>query len=329
MPLKTYAEALCQSLIETAEAEPRLVFMPAAFGGRSRQSAAFRPFYERFQDRILATPIAEIGLLGVGVGAAMGALRPVVDVLSASFLYQGVAQVVNEAAFVHYMTDGKTRCPLIVHAMQGVLPGEAAQHNRCPAPELWNTPGLEIVLPSSPLDVAGLWKTAVLSDNPTVFMDHQLLMEETEEIPEKIDPIPFGKARRRREGRDLTIVATLATVPKALAAAETLSREDGVEAEVIDPRTLVPFDEETIFASVAKTGRALVVDESHRSAGVAAEIAARIQEAVFDALKAPVVRVTLPDVPISFAPPEEQTLWITAEKIVAAARRLLARGGGR
>ncbi|MBX5465929.1 MAG: alpha-ketoacid dehydrogenase subunit beta [Firmicutes bacterium] len=324
MPVKTYAEALCQSLIDTCEAEPNLIFIPAAFGGLSPHAASFRPFYARYADRILGAPIAEIALCGIGVGAAIGGLRPVIDVLSASFLYQGIAQVVNEAANVLYMTDGKTACPVIFHAMQGVLPGEAAQHNRCLSAELWNSPGLEIVLPASPEDAAGLWKTAVASPNPTVFMDHQLLMGLTQDVPDHVDPIPFGQARICREGKDVTVVATLAAVPRALEAAERLAREDGVAVEVVDPRTLVPFDEETVVQSVRKTGRAVVADETIRSCGVAAEIAARIQERCWGVLKAPVKRVTLPDVPIPFSRPQEAVVWLTPEKIAQAVREVLA-----
>ncbi|MCL6592642.1 MAG: alpha-ketoacid dehydrogenase subunit beta [Alicyclobacillus sp.] len=323
MPVMTYAEALCRSLIETAEAYENLVFLPAAFGGLAPEAVQFRPFYERFHDRIYATPISEIALCGVGVGAAVAGLRPVIDVLSASFLYQGIAQVVNEAANVCYMTYGKTKAPVIFHAMQGVLPGEAAQHNRCLSAELWNSPGLEIVLPASPVDAAGLWKSAVASNNPTVFMDHQLLMGMRGEVPEVVEPIPFGQARVCRAGQDVTVVATLAVVPRALAAAEQLYTEHGVSVEVIDPRTLVPLDEETIYQSVRKTRRVVVADETFRSCGVAAELAARIQEACWVELAAPVKRVTLPDVPIPFSRPEESEVWVTAEKIARAVLSLV------
>jgi pyruvate/2-oxoglutarate/acetoin dehydrogenase E1 component len=324
MPTMTYAEALCQSLLDTCEAEPNLIFIPAAFGGLSPHAKSFAPFYARFRDRIYPAPISEIALCGIGVGAAMAGLRPVIDVLSASFLYQGIAQVVNEAANVHYMTDGKTRCPVIFHAMQGVLPGEAAQHNRCLSAELWNSPGLEIVLPASPEDAAGLWKTAVASPNPTVFMDHQLLMGMTADVPEHVQPIPFGQARVVRPGRDVTVVATLAVVDRAVRAAEQVETSDSISVEVIDPRTLVPFDEETIVQSVRKTGRLVVADETVRSCGVAAEVIARMQERCWGDLKGPVQRVTLPDVPIPFSRPQEAVVAVTPEKI-AQAVRLVAR----
>jgi pyruvate dehydrogenase E1 component beta subunit len=211
---------------------------------------------------------------------------------------------------------------VVFHLFHGLRGGGAAQHSASPQAMLWNCPGLEIVLPSSPRDVKGLLKTAVTSDNPTIFVDHVQLLEVRGEVPENDKPIPFGQADVKRQGSDVTVIATSYMVQRCLKVAEQLARE-GIQVEVVDPRTLVPFDFATLLASVEKTRRVVIVDETHRSCGVAAEIAARIAEAGFDKLKAPIRRVATFDVPVPYSPPLEEYIGPTESRIADAVRAAL------
>ncbi|MBI2359822.1 MAG: 2-oxo acid dehydrogenase subunit E2, partial [Deltaproteobacteria bacterium] len=232
-----------------------------------------------------------------------------------SFFYQAFPQVLNEAANTYYMTGGQTKVPVVFHLLHGIRGGGAAQHSHSPQAMLWNTPGLEIMLPSTPRDVKGLLKTAVRSENPTVFVDHAKLFEVKGEVPEGNYEIPFGQAEVKRRGKDVTVVATSLMVQRALQAAEKLARQ-GIDVEVVDPRTLVPFDKSAVLESVAKTGRLVVADECHKSCGVAAEIAAIVAEEGFQLLKAPIRRVAIPDVPIPFGRSMEAYIEPSEEKIV-------------
>ena len=247
----------------------------------------------------------------------MAGMRPLVDIATASFIFNAFPQVVNEAANAHYMTGGQVPVPVVFHLLHGLRGGGGAQHSHSPQAMLWNTPGLEIALPASPYDVKGLLKTAARSSNPTIFVDHSRLFEVKGPVPEGDYDIPFGLADVKRSGRDVTIVATSLMVQVALRAAADLAAK-GIECEVVDLRTIVPLDKATLLASVAKTGRVVVVDECHRSCGVAAEISAIIAEEGFHYLKAPIRRVTTPDVPIPASPPLEKYIEPTAEKVAAA-----------
>lgn len=317
MPSITYAEAMARGLTEVLSADDRVRLMGQYFFGLTRHRTLTVGIRERFPDRVWDPPIAEVGYVGTGIGAAISGLRPIVDIATASFIFQAFSQVVNEAANVHYMTGGQTRVPVVFHVNHGIRGGGAAQHSHSPQAMLWNTPGIQIMTPSSPRDVRGLIHTAVQSDNPVFWADHVKLFDVTEPVPDEVEAIPFGVADIKRAGGDVTIVATSYAVRTALAAADTLA-ERGIEAEVVDPRTLVPLDLEAILRSVAKTGRLVVVDECHRSCGVGAEIAALVAEQAFDALRAPIRRVASLDVPVPFSPPLERFVEPTAEKIVAA-----------
>ena len=224
-------------------------------------------------DRVWDPPIAEIGYVGTGIGAAISGLRPIVDVATASFIFQAFSQVVNEAANIHYMTGGQTRVPMVIHVNHGIRGGGAAQHSHSPQAMLWNTPGLKIMTPSSARDVRGLLATAVDDDNPVLWADHVKLFDYVDAVPDAPEAIPFGVADIKRAGTDVTIVGTSLMVRRALEAAEDLAA-DGISAEVVDPRTLVPLDLDTILGSVGRTGRLVVVDECHRSCGVGAELSA-------------------------------------------------------
>lgn len=252
----------------------------------------------------------------------MAGLRPVVDLVTASFAFEAWPQIANEAANASYMSGGQTRAPVVFHLLHGLRRGGAAQHSHSPQAMLWNCPGLEIVLPSSPRDVKGLLKTAVNSDNPTVFVDHTLLFELKGPVPETDEAIPFGQAEIKRAGGDVTVVATSLMVQRSLAVAERLALE-GIQVEVVDPRTLVPLDFGTIMTSLEKSRRIVVVDECHQSCGVAAELVARVAETGFDKLRAPIQRVATLDVPVPYSPPLEDFISPSEARIAGAIRAAL------
>lgn len=322
-PEATYAEAMARGLTEVLAGDPTVRLMGQYFFGLTRHRTLTVAIRERFPERVWDPPIAEVGYVGTGIGAAISGLRPIVDVATASFIFQAFSQVVNEAANVHYMTGGQTRVPMVIHVNHGIRGGGAAQHSHSPQAMLMNTPGIKIMTPSSPRDVRGLLHTAVNDDNPVLWADHVKLFDTTGPLPDEPEAIPFGVADVKRHGTDVTIVATSYMVVKALAAAETLAAE-GISAEVVDPRTIVPLDLDTILGSVGRTGRLVVVDECHRSCGIGAELSALVAEHAFDALRGPIIRVATLDVPIPFSPPLEAFVEPTEAKIVAAARSLLA-----
>jgi pyruvate dehydrogenase E1 component beta subunit len=295
----------------------------AGYGGLTPHRAAYAGISERFGDRITQPPIAELGYCGIAIGAAMTGLRPIVAMGTGAFSYEAFPQIVNEAPQAYYGTRGQVTCPVTFHMMTGIRGAGALQHSASPQAMYWNVPGLQIAVPGSPADARGLIKTALLrSQSPTIFIDHQYLQGVTGMVDEESDgELAFGIADVKREGTDVTIVATSVMVQRALDAADELAAA-GISAEVVDPRTLVPLDHATILASVAKTGRVVVADETQRSCGVTAEIAAMIAEEGFSSLKGPIMRVAIPDVPIPFHKAEEDYITPTAAKIVAAARQL-------
>jgi len=319
----SYAEAMVEALREILRDEPRSQIIGSYFLGLSPRRVLLDKLRQDFPTRMFDPPIAELGFCGMAIGAAMTGLRPIVDITTASFIFQAWPQIVNEAANARYMSGGQFAVPAVFHILHGLRGGGAAQHSHSPQAMLWNTPGLEIMLPASPADVKGLLKTAVGSDNPTIFVDHARLFELKGPVPEGDFRIPFGVAEVKRPGRDVTIVATSLMVSRSLAAAEALARE-GIEVEVVDPRTLVPLDEAAILASVRKTGRLVVVDECHFRCGVAGEIAAMVAEKGFRDLKAPIRRVATADVPVPFNLGQETFIAPTQDKIEAAVRAALA-----
>jgi pyruvate dehydrogenase E1 component beta subunit len=319
----TYAEALVEALGEILRGDPRAQVIGSYFLGLSPRRVLLEKLRQEFPDRMFDPPIAELGFCGVAIGAAMAGLRPLVDLTTASFIFQAWAQIVNEAANARYMSGGQLSVPVVFHILHGIRGRGAAQHSHSPQAMLWNTPGLEIMLPASPADVKGLLKTAAASDNPTIFVDHVRLFEQKGAVPHGDFRIPFGVADIKRRGKDVTIVATSFMVPRSLAAAEGLARE-GIDVEVVDPRTLVPLDEAAILDSVRRTGRLVVVDECHLRCGVAAEIAALVSEKAFRHLKAPIRRVATADVPIPFTPVQEAFIEPSQARIEAAVRSTLA-----
>lgn len=313
-----YAEALVEALRHQMETDERVHLLGQYFLGLTPHRALMADLRNDYPDRVYYPPIAEVGYVGTGIGAAMAGLRPIVDIATASFMFQAWPQIVNEAANIHYMSGGQTAVPMVFHFNHGIRGGGAAQHSHSPQAMLWNTPGLEIMAPSTPRDVKGLVKTAVATDNPTAWVDHVRLFDVSGAVPDEDDfAIPFGVADIKRVGSDVTIVATSWMVQLALQAGEDLA-DRGIDVELVDPRTLVPLDETAILDSVAKTGRLVVVDECHRRCGVASEIVALVSEQLHGEMHLPPIRITAEDVPIPFSPPLEERVRPTVEKIVDA-----------
>lgn len=322
MSRMTYITALHQVLIELMQEDESVISIgdawmmdPPTTGPNVK--TVFGP------NRVIPVPVSEMASGGAAIGAAIAGMRPIVHFGLASFMLNAWEQIVNEAANVRYMTGGQVSLPMVLYCCGGA--GEdGAQHGFSPQGMLWNTPCLKLVLPSTPADIKGLFRTAVADPDPVVIVDHRHLYPIEGDVEETTAPIPFGRAAIRRPGSDVTIVATSRLVHRALEAAEALTAE-GIDAEVIDPRTLVPLDEETILASVKKTRRLVVADESRLSCGAAAEIAARMGHRAFGELKAPIERVTTYDVPIPFSPILIRAVVPEAEEIVEAAKRTTRR----
>jgi len=273
--------------------------------------------------RIRSAPISENGFAGMAVGAAMTGLRPIVDLTIASFVYLASDPIINQAAKVRYMTGGQFKVPVTFRASMRHNQANAAQHSDRPYPMFMNIPGLKIVTPATPSDAKGLLKAAIRDDSPVLVFEDNDLWAVKEEVP--IDPdfiVPLGKAAIRREGNDVTIVSVAGCLKPSLDAAAALAK-DGINAEVVDLRTLVPMDTDAILNSLGKTGRIVIADYAHRTCGAAAEIAAIVAEEGFDLLKKAVRRVTTPDVQIPFSPPLEAPLYPSSATIAAAARSLM------
>lgn len=317
MSQKSFAEAMLEGMIAAMEEDERVNLIGGQLFGLGPQRVLSERLWERFGDRIVEPPISESAAVAMGIGAAMAGDRPFVQIGTASFVFEAWSQLVNEAGPAYYMTGGQVSVPVVFHMLHGLRGGSAAQHGSSPQAMLWNAPGLEIMLPSCPRDAKGLIRTALRSDNPTVVMGHALLLGMEEDVPDEDYATPFGVADIKRAGGDVTIVATSLMVSRALEAAEALSAK-GIEAEIVDPRTIVPLDKDTILRSVEKTGRLVVVDEANASCSVASEISAIVAEQGFASLKAPIRRVCRPDVPIPFSPPLEAELTVTVEKIIEA-----------
>jgi pyruvate dehydrogenase E1 component beta subunit len=270
--------------------------------------------------RVIDTPISEPGFVGLAVGAAMTGSRPIVDLMFGDFLFLVMDQLCNQAAKTHYMSGGKLNVPMVLRTNLGATRRSAAQHSQSLHALVAHIPGLKVALPSSAYEAKGLLKTAIRDNNPVVIFEDKLMYQDKAPVPEEEYLIPFGVANILRQGRDITLVATSSMVQVCLKAAALLER-DGISAEVIDPRTIVPLDEATILESVKKTSRAMVVDEGHQSFGVTAEIAARIAEKAFYHLDAPVQRMGAMDVPVPFTPVLEDLTVPTPERVAERARQ--------
>jgi len=271
-------------------------------------------------DRIIDTPISEPGFAGIAVGAAMTGSRPIVDLMFGDFLFLVMDQLCNQAAKTHYMSGGKLNVPMVLRTNMGATRRSAAQHSQSLHALVAHIPGLKVAMPSSAYEAKGLLKSAIRYNNPVVIFEDKLMYQDKAEVPEEEFLIPLGQAHVKREGSDITLVAISSMVQIAESAADMLAA-DGISAEIVDPRTIVPLDEETILNSVKKTSRVLVVDEGHQSFGVSAEIAARVAEKAFYHLDSPVMRMGAMDVPIPFSPALEDLTVPTAERVYELARQ--------
>ncbi len=319
----TYREAVREALREEMRRDPSVFLLGediAEFGGSYKVTQGL---LEEFgHERVRNTPISEAAIVGAALGAALVGMRPVAEIMYVDFMGIAMDQIVNQMAKIRYMFGGKARAPVVIRTQQGTGRSSAAQHAQ--SLEAWfvHVPGLKVVQPSTPYDAKGLLKASIRDDNPVIFLEHKLLYAEKGPVPEEEYVIPLGKADVKRPGRDVTVVATSRMVLKALNAAKDLEQE-GIDIEVVDPRTLSPLDEDTILESVKKTGKLVVVHEAVRRCGVGAEIAATVAEKAFDYLDAPIKRVTALDTPMPFNPKLEAFVVPDEDKIKRAVRELV------
>ncbi len=320
----TYREALREAIREEMRRDPTVFLLGEDIG--RYWGGAFKVtegLAEEFGDeRVRDTPISESAIIGTAVGAAITGMRPVAEIMFGDLTTLAMDQIANQAAKIHYMFGGQVKVPLVIRTPFGAGVNIAAHHSQSLEAWFMHVPGLYVAVPSTPYDAKGLLKTAIRGSNPVFFCEHKLLYPIEGEVPEEEYLIPFGVADIKREGADVTVVATLYMVHKALNVAEELEGE-GVSVEVVDPRTLTPLDKQAIIKSVKKTGRIVIVSEDCRTAGVGAEIAAAVAEEAIDYLDAPIKRVAEPDTPIPFSPPLEQHV-IPDEKVIIKAVKEVA-----
>jgi pyruvate dehydrogenase E1 component beta subunit len=319
----TYIKAITQTLAEAMRVDERVFVLgeDVAEGGPYTATAGLA---EEFGvARVINTPISEAAITGVAIGAAQSGMRPVLEIMFIDFITLALDQLVNGAAKAHFMSGGQLTVPMVLRTQGGAGQRGGAQHSQSLESWLTHVPGLKVVMPSRPVDAAGLLASAIADLNPVVFIENKTLYFRKGEVPEPAVAVPIGEAVTLRRGDDVTIVALSRLVHDALDAAELLAK-DGIEAEVIDPRTLVPLDLATIVESVRRTGRLVVAHEAVEHGGFGAEIAAQVQAAAFDHLDAPIERVGAPFAPVPLSPPLEDAYLPDADDIVAAARRTLS-----
>ena len=319
-----YREALNEALRQNMEMDESVFLMGedvGYFGGMFQISAGLMKDFG--EDRVMDTPISESAIIGGGIGAAINGMRPVVEIMNMDFLFVCMDQVANQAAKMRYMFGGQVTIPLVIRAAGGGGRGGAAQHSQILHALFMHIPGLKIAIPSTPYDAKGLLNTAIKDDNPVLFFEDKMLYNTKGPVPEEYYTVPFGQAEIRREGRDITIAATFRMVQKALNVAEDLHK-DGIEIEVIDPRTLCPLDKKTIIESVRKTGKLITVDEGNKTNGFGSEIAAIVSEEAIEYLEAPILRVAAPMTPVPYGPTLEKFYIPDEENIKEAVNRVMA-----
>ena len=321
----TMAQAVNEALAEELRRDPTVFLIGEDVAEAGHPFKVLSGLVDEFgPERVVDSPISEAGISGLGLGAAMTGMRPVVDIMFGDFLTLVMDQVVNQAAKIHYMSGGSLKAPLTVRTTLGATRRSAAQHSQSLHAWVAHVPGLKVCLPSTPADAKGLLKSAIRDDNPVVIFEDKMMYALKGLVPDGDHVVPLGLADVKREGEDVTIIATSSMVQVALSAADELERE-GVSVEVVDPRTIAPLDRETLVASARKTGRVVVVDEGHQSYGASAELAAVVAEDAFWHLDAPVRRLGAMDVPIPFSPRLEDETVPTPERVVATARELLGK----
>ena len=310
----TYLKAITEAVDEEMKRDPMVMIMGEDVRAWGAPLGEFIGLWQKYGDeRVLDTPIAERGIMGTAIGAAATGLRPITHIMFAEFLGVCMSEILNPLCKLRYMTGGKVKMPVTILVPSGAGISAAGEHSSCLDGMLMSIVGLKIVVPSTPYDVKGLVKTAIRDDNPVIILTHKKMLTGgvSGEIPDEEYTIPFGKADIKRKGSDVTVVATLLMVHRALSAAEKLAKE-GISIEVVDPRTLMPLDEDTILKSVKKTRRLVIMDEEPATGGSAADISAMVNEKAFGQLAAPVKRVCAPDTPVPFSPALEK-LWMPDE----------------
>lgn len=318
------SEALAEALAEEMQRDETIFIIGEDIHAHDGIYGQFKGLPGRYPERVLDSPISETCIVGAGLGAALTGLRPFVDMHFADFFTTAMDEIVNQTAKIRYMFGGQVKVPLVIWAPDGGAVGGAAHHSQCLENWFVHTPGLKVVVPSEPADVKGLIKSAIRDDNPVIFFQHKKLFARKGPVPAGEHLVPLGKAAIKRNGKDLTLITYSRMTYLSLEAAATLAK-DGIEAEVVDCRTLKPLDFDLIAASVRRTRRALVVHEACLTGGFGAEIAARIGEELFDELEAPVRRIGARDVPIPFSPPMENFVLPQVEDIVRGVREILRR----
>ena len=328
MAVMTYREALNLALREEMRRDPRVFVMGEEVGLYEGAYKVTQGLLKDFgPERVVDTPIAESGFTGVGIGAAMVGLRPVVEMMTFNFALLALDQIVNSAAKLYYMSGGQYNVPIVIRGPGGPAHQLAAQHSQSMETYFYHVPGLKVVRPSTPADAKGLLKSAIRDDNPVIFIESETLYALKGEVPDDPDfIIPLGEAVIRREGRDATVIAYMGMMYRAMEAAEELAKE-GISVEIVDPRTLQPLDSATIVGSVRKTHRAVVVEAGAGFAGMGSEIAAFVTEQAFDDLDAPVERVTGASAPMPYARNLERAKTPSKEKIIEAVRRVCYANG--
>lgn len=322
MSKMSYTQALNLAILEEMERDNKIVLFGEDIGKPGGAFQVTKGLYEKFgSERVLDTPISETGFFGMAIGAALTGLRPVVEVLYMDFCGVAMDQLINQANKMTYMSGGQFPVPVVFRGQQGGGRGNGAQHSQSLESLFCNMPGIQVVLPSSPNDVYGLFKTAVRNNKPVMFLEHKLLYGVRDEVEVGMDPIPFGQANIVKAGNDVTIVAVSRMVQLAKEAATRLELE-GISCEIIDPRTLVPFDLESVVKSVQKTGKLVVVEESHKWGSIGSSIIQKVIENCFEYLDAPPQLVGTEDVPIPFSKPLEDAALPSVEKIESAIKSI-------
>jgi len=318
----TFSEALGEAILEEMSRDPTIFTYGEDIAKQGGIFGAYKPILGKYQDRIIDTPISEEVIFGSALGAALAGMRPVAEFHFADFLFTGMAAIANQIMKFKYMTGGQGKLHLILRGPDGISKSAAAQHSESIETIFMHIPGIKVIIPSTPYDMKGLFKTALKSDDPVICFEHKMLYAKKGPVPEEEYYIPFGVADVKREGRDVTVIATSRMVHESLAAAEELSKE-GISVEVVDLRTLVPWDKETVFKSVKKTHKVVIAHETWRRAGWGAEIAATIQEELFDYLDAPIRRVGAKNVHIPFSPPLQDFIIPDRKSVIEAVRSVL------
>jgi len=321
----TYGQAVNEAIAEEMRRDPRIFMIGEDIAEAGTTFKVLKGLVEEFgKERIIDSPISEAGITGIGVGAAMTGMRPIVDIMFGDFITLAMDQLVNQAAKIHYMSGGKWSVPMVLRTTLGATRRSAAQHSQSLHAWLCHIPGLKVIAPSTPYDVKGLLKSAIRDNSPVVTFEDKMMFQLKGTVPEGEYTIPIGVADIKRQGKDITLVGTSSMVHVALEAAKILA-EIGIEAEVVDPRTLKPLDTETLINSAKKTSRAIVIDEGYHSYGVTAEIASIIADGAFYYLDAPVKRMGAMDVPIPFSPALEDLTVPTPAAVVEMAKMLCGR----